>query len=266
MKPMELKTTTYRLRFSLIEEEEVTFTIQNKHEKITVKYNKNNDDFSFDGQKELVQAIRENQLQMKKIIHSALKGKPTAGQSIDFAFIKDFPFIKNHDFNHYIIVDRRNTTLDIKVKKSETENIYKLITDGSYSHNKKQSAYAGIIEDEEGHPEVFHASSSVKSSNLIELLAITEGLKRLRHVEKIQVNTDSRFAIRGLTQWIHFWKLNDWHTAQGTRVKSAKYWQELDRLSEGKLLELKWIKARSGDSKHSFCHQMAKKIATASEI
>ena len=84
---MELQTTSYTLCFSLIEEEEVTFTIQNKHEKITVRYNKNNDDFSFDDQKELAEAIRENQFQLKKIIHSALKGKPTPGQSIDFAFI-----------------------------------------------------------------------------------------------------------------------------------------------------------------------------------
>jgi len=260
MKEMEL--ANYILSFSWMDEEQASFTVQNNREKISVRYNRKNGNFSFDNHNELSETIRENQFQLKKIINSALKGKETPGQPIHFSFIKDFPFIKNDDFNGYIQVDRRYNGLDIQVKNNETENIHKLFTDGSYAHDREQSGYAGIIEDPGGNQQVFHASSSVKSSNLIELLAISEGLERLMHVEKIQVNTDSRFVIRGLAQWIHFWKLNDWHTAQGSRVKFARHWQQLDRLSEGKFLELKWIKAHSGDSNHTFCHQVAKQIAT----
>ncbi|MBN2518996.1 MAG: reverse transcriptase-like protein [Bacteroidales bacterium] len=257
-----MKTNNYILKFTLIYEDQINFTVTNKQEKVSVNYNMKNVNLSFDNQNELSEIIQENQLQLKKILHSALKGKLTPGQFIHFAFIKDFPFINNHDFNHYIQVDRRNNQFNIQVKKKETENIYKLFADGSYAQDIERSGYAGIIEDDRGNRQIFHAFLPVKSSNLMELLAITEGLKRLKHVEKIQVNTDSRFVIRGLAQWIHFWKLNDWHTALGHKVKFARHWQQIDKLSEGKLLELKWIKAHSGDLNHGFCHKMAKQIAT----
>ncbi len=257
-----MKTNNYTLTFTLINKDQIKFIVKNKHERVLVRYNKKNEKFSFDNQNELHEIIQENYLQLKKIIHSAIKGKLTPGQSIHFAFIKDFPFINNHDFNHYILVDRRNNHLDIQVKKKETENIHKIYADGSYAQDIEQSGYAGIILDDRGNQQVFYSSLPVKSSNLMELVAIIEGLKRLIHIDKIQVNTDSRFVIRGLAQWVHFWKLNDWHTAQGDKVRFAKHWQQIDRLSEGKLLELKWIKAHSGDLNHSLCHQLAKQIAT----
>jgi ribonuclease HI len=261
MNAMEL--ANYILSFSWIDEEQASFMVQDDRKKISVRYNRLNGHFSFDDHNELSETILENQFQLKKIIHSALKGKQPDGRTIQFSFIKDFPFMRNNDFYCYIQVDRRYNDFDIQVKKDETKNIHKLFTDGSYAHDREQSGYAGIIEDPGGNRQIFHASSTVKSSNLIELLAISEGLERLMHVDKIQVNTDSRFVIRGLAQWIYFWKLNNWHTAQGTGVKFVRHWQRLDRLCEGKFLELKWIKAHSGNSNHTLCHQMAKSIATA---
>lgn len=260
---MEAGKTKYTLTFSVIKETQVNFTVQDQLTRIEARYNKSRGEFYFDTHNELSKELVQNQLQLKKIIHSALKGKGGSHQPVNFAFIKDFPFLRNHDYENYIQVDRRNKSLDIQVKKLESVNIHKLYTDGSYSSDEARSAYAGVIIEPGNYRYTFHSSSQVKSSNLIELLAITEGLKQLQHVEKIQVNTDSRFVIRGLAQWIHFWKLNDWHTAYGSRVKFARHWKELDRFSDGKLIELKWIKARSGNPEHNRCHQIAKQIATA---
>lgn len=256
-----MNSGTYALTFSLINEYNIEFTIKNKQEQTSLKYNRINEIFYFDKQNELSKTILENQFQLKKIIHSALKGKPGTGQTIHFAFIKGFPFVNNQDFSHYIQVDRRNKHLKIKVKKNGTKNTYKIYADGSYSQNTKQASYAGFVEDEKGNRQLYQASTPYKSSNLMELLAISEGLKRLANIEKIQVNTDSRFVIRGLVQWIYFWKLNDWHTAQGKKVKFIKHWQEVDQLTQGKVLEIKWIKAHSGNVNHNLCHQMAKQIA-----
>jgi len=257
-----MEPNCYKLIFSLIIKNTISFTVVNKREEVSVIYNKDNDKFTYNNQNELSKIINDNKLQLKKILHSALKGKQITNHPIHFGFIKGFPFINSHDFNHYIQVDRRNNGLDIQVRKKETNNIYKIFADGSYSKNEEQSGFAGIIEDEKGNQQVFQECLPVKSSNLIELLAVTEGLKRLIHIDKIQVNTDSRYVIRGLIQWVHFWKLNNWHTAQGNKVKYASHWQQIDKLSDNKLIELKWIKGHSGDVNHSYCHQMAKQLAT----
>ena len=92
----------------------------------------------------------------------------------------------------------------------------------------------------------------------MELLAVIEGIKILYDIENIQINTDSRYVIRGLAQWIHFWRLNDWQTAYGRKVKYAKHWQEIYQLCENKIIELKWIKGHSGNKKQSFCHNLAR--------
>ena len=92
----------------------------------------------------------------------------------------------------------------------------------------------------------------------MELLAVTDGLQRLQSVERLQVNTDSRFVIRGLVQWCHFWKHNNWQTSYGCDVKYAKHWQYAHSLCENKFVEFKWIKGHSGNVKQDFCHKLAK--------
>ncbi|MBN1185813.1 MAG: reverse transcriptase-like protein [Bacteroidales bacterium] len=252
----------YKLTIISVEKEQVYFTIENTKGESTIKYTRKDESFSFDRSHPFFKVLTENQLQLKKIIRSAIKTGLFPGQKILFAFIQDFPFIKNTDFEHYILVDRRKPQLKIQIKEKESRRIQKIYTDGSYAQDLEQSAFAGIIEDETGNQRVFHELSSIKNSNIMELLAVISGLKHLQHIEKIQVNTDSRFVIRGLAQWIHFWKLNDWHTAQGCKVKFVEYWQQIDELSEGKLLELKWHKTNSGEINHNLCHMIAKQMAT----
>ena len=257
-----MQNQLHTLIFTLIQEERVSFRLMNKIGEISVSYDRNTEIFSCSGQQELYGVITENSVQLNKIIRSALKGKIIPGQTISFAFIRDFPFLKEEDFNHYIHLDRRKSGLNIRVSKMETESIYKIYADGSYVTEKAQSGYAGIIMNKQGEKKPYHAASQSKGSNLMELLAVLEGLKLVKDIHEVQINTDSRFVIRGLIQWMHFWKLNNWHTAQGSKVKYAKYWQKLDKITEGKFLEIKWIKAHSGDEIHTICHQKARQIAT----
>lgn len=240
----------------------IGFEVSDQSGKISVKYNREDTHFSFEGDNRLWEVLARNLFQLEKVVRSALKGNPAPGSQIQCLFIENFTFLNNRDYNHFIRIDRRGCNPAITVSTKETAGIHKLYTDGSYAKEQNRSGYAGIIIYKEGEPVVFHASFPGGSSNLMELLAVTAGLKRLGPVEKIQINTDSRFVIRGLAQWIHFWRLNDWQMAYGRKVRYAAQWQNLDKLSQGKLLELKWIKGHSGDSNQEFCHQMAKQMAT----
>ncbi|MBN2274648.1 MAG: hypothetical protein JXR41_00025 [Bacteroidales bacterium] len=245
-----------------VDDGHVGFEVSGESERTAVKYDKKNSRFSFEDHDNLSEILANNQVQLQKVIKSALKGKPAPGRQIQCVFIKDFTFLNNHDYNHYIRIDRRGINPAISVSTEETNGIYKLYADGSYAKESNRSGYAGIIVNKEGNDEVYYGSFPGGSSCLMELMAVTEGLKQLGPVKKIRINTDSRFVIRGLAQWIHFWRLNNWQMAYGRKVRYAKHWQQLDKLSQGKLLELKWIKAHSGDNKHKLCHHLAKQLAT----
>ena len=165
------------------------------------------------------------------------------------------------DFFKFIRVDRRNNNLDITVSDSGLKETHKIYADGSFICETNQSGYGGFIEDLDGKQQLFSQSFIGGSNNLMELLAVTEGLKRLPDVKRIQINTDSRYVIRGLIQWVHFWKHNNWQTAFGRDVKYSAYWQQISSLCEGKYIELKWIKGHSGHLQHDLCHQLAKESA-----
>jgi ribonuclease HI len=249
------------LTFHSVEGVDIGFDISDHIRCVLVNYNRENMHFSFEGDNHLSEILSKNQFQLEKVVKSALKGNPIEGQQIQCLFIEDFPFLNNHDYNHFIRIDRRSGDLAISVSTIRTKCIHKLYTDGSYAGDLNRCGYAGIILDKAGNREVFQASFSRGSSNLMELQAVTAGLERLVSVEEIQIHTDSRFVIRGLTQWIHFWRLNNWQMAYGRKVSYAAQWQQLDTLSQGKLLELKWIKGHSGDTNQEFCHHLAKQMA-----
>ncbi len=211
---------------------------------------------------QLAAVIRTNRHQFEKVIRSAIKGNIKVGQTINCVFIEGFNFLKEPDFFRCIRLDRRGGHLDITTTDSGSSTIHKIYADGSCISATKQSGYGGFIEDPEGKQEMFFQTFAEGSSNLMELLAVTEGLQRLKPVEIIQVNTDSRFVIRGLAQWSHFWKHNNWQTAYGREVRYAKYWKEAYRLCENKLLEFNWIKGHSGNGKHDLCHWLAKESSS----
>ena len=211
---------------------------------------------------QLAVIIRKNQHQFEKVIRSAIRGNIKVGQIINCVFIEDFRFLTDDDFTRFICVDKRNGKLDITTSDSGASDIHKIYADGSFLCETKKSGYGGFTEDPDGNQEIFFQSFDDGSSNLMELLAVTEGLRRLQSVERIQVNTDSRFVIRGLVQWCHFWKHNHWQTAYGRDVKYVKQWQQAFRLCEDKYVEFKWIKGHSGNMQQDFCHQLAKELSS----
>jgi len=216
----------------------------------------------FEKENGLTGVIRRNQFPFEKIMRSAIKGKPVPGQVINAVFIEGFPFLNEADFNKVIRVDRRNGKLRISKAEQATPGIHKIYADGSFAEKTGKAGYGGYTETPEGRQDIFCQSFEKGSSNLMELLAITEGLERLSDTERVQVHTDSRFVIRGLAQWVHFWRHNNWQTAYGCSVKYAKQWQHIDRLCEGKFVEFNWIKGHSGNLEQSFCDELARQSAS----
>jgi ribonuclease HI len=190
-------------------------------------------------------------------MQSALKRKIKNGQNISCVFLEDFYFLNDRDYERYILMDRHQGGLKISLSDRGLDSVHKIFADRSFFEEKNRAAYGGFLEDPGGNRVNFSRSFSGGSGNLMELLGVTEGLEQLRHIPEIQVCTDSRFVIRGLVQWVHFWRHNDWQTAYGRSVKYSGEWKRIDNLCEGKRIQFKWIKGHSGHESQDYCHQMA---------
>lgn len=259
-----MKTEKLLITIESITESGIACSANNISDKVYFVYYPALKKLHFINKNYLAEVICKYHFQFDKVIKSALKGNLTVGQRINCVFIEGFKFLNGEDYNQYIRLDRRNGNLSISVSSEEKNGLCKIYTDGSFIANTMMSGYGGITQNIDGKREVFSRSFSGGGSNLMELLSVLDGLKRLQSVDQIQVNTDSRFVIRGMLQWMHFWRYNDWQTAYGCKVKFADFWQQIDTISEGKLIEFKWIKGHSGHTEQDFCHKLARKSAEIS--
>lgn len=249
------------VRIEAIHKLKIECHVSDRNENVRLNYFPEKGIIEFAKHGNLEDLIRKYHFQFEKVIRSAIKGNLSIGQTIHCVFIENFNFLKDDDYTRFIWMDRRKGRLEILTSTTGMSGLHKIYADGSFADKTKQSGYGGFIEDLNGNREVYNDSFCDGSSNLMELLAVTEGLQRLKKVSKIQVNTDSRYVIRGMVQWVHFWKYNNWQTAYGCEVKSKKNWQKIDKLCEGKFLEFNWIKGHSGHKEQDFCHQLARQSA-----
>ncbi len=253
-----MKPFTFTLRVDKCDQHSLTCHIYNNLEDNFLRYSISTGGVSFSKENTIADGIQNNQHQLQKILKSAIDGKVHIGQTINCVFLDDFTFLKEEDFTNFIRLDRRNGKLDITISDHGLDNVHKIYADGSCNHETSRAGYGGFTETPDGTRELFFQSFPKGSSNLMELLAIKEGLHRLARQENIQINTDSRFVIRGLVQWVHFWKHNNWQTAHGRGVKYAEHWQQTYALCENKHIEFKWIKGHSGNAEQELCHALAK--------
>jgi ribonuclease HI len=258
---MKMKKITFTLHVEAIDEHKIACHICNKSENNRLRYFFKNGAVSLSKENQLAVGIQNNQHQLQKILRSAIRGTLHVGQVINCVFIEDFCFLEDDNFNRFIRLDRCNGKLDITISDTGLHKVHKIYADGSYNNKTNQSGYGGFTEAPDGTCDLFSHSFPGGSNNLMELMAIIEGLHQFVTIKTIQVNTDSRYVIRGLVQWVHFWKHNNWQTAYGRDVRYAEHWQEAYALCEGKYIEFKWIKGHSGNVGQDFCHLLAKTAA-----
>lgn len=66
------------------------------------------------------------------------------------------------------------------------------------------------------------------TNNQMELQAVIEALKILKKKNiSIEVISDSKYVINGITEWIHNWIIRDWVTSARKPVENKELWMEL---------------------------------------
>ena len=81
----------------------------------------------------------------------------------------------------------------------------------------------------------------------MELSAAIEGLAILKEPCSVELFTDSKYVMDGITQWIQNWKKNNWRTAAKKDVKNKELWKKLDELISYHQVQWHWVKGHSGD-------------------
>lgn len=133
-----------------------------------------------------------------------------------------------------------------------------LFTDGACSGNPGPGGWAFILK----HPSsgsVMEDSGGEKltTNNRMELMAAIKGLEALNTRTKVELWSDSKYVLDGLSSWIAGWKKKGWKTANKQPVKNQDLWMELDELNAKHQITFHWVKGHNDHPENERCDELA---------
>ena len=145
---------------------------------------------------------------------------------------------------------------------SDMENAVTLHTDGSCLNNPGPGGWAAILQ---WRGEVRELSGGVEgtTNNRMELQAAIEGLNALTRAMRVELHTDSRYVMQGVTDWMPRWKANGWRTASKKPVLNQDLWKALDEAVQRHDIAWHWVKGHAGNEMNERCDELARAAATA---
>jgi ribonuclease HI len=131
-----------------------------------------------------------------------------------------------------------------------------IYTDGACRGNPGPGGWGVLLKykDSEKTLKGFDAETT---NNRMELMAVIEGLRSLNHGCAIELNTDSKYVLQGINDWIVNWKKNGWKTAAKKPVKNVDLWQQLDEQVSRHEISWHWVKGHSGVPGNEAADQLA---------
>ena len=133
-----------------------------------------------------------------------------------------------------------------------------IYTDGACRGNPGPGGWGALIKYDSVEKTIFGGQANT-TNNQMELSAAIEGLAILKEPCNVELFTDSKYVMDGITQWIQNWKKNNWRTAAKKDVKNKELWQKLDQLITQHQVQWHWVKGHSGDAGNETADLLANK-------
>lgn len=96
------------------------------------------------------------------------------------------------------------------------------------------------------------------TNNIMELTAVIEALRIVKHPCKIKLYSDSAYVVNGFLQgWIYNWVKKGWKTADGKPVKNKELWEELYNFTKIHEIEFIKVKGHADNEYNNRCDELA---------
>lgn len=132
----------------------------------------------------------------------------------------------------------------------------KLYTDGACSGNPGPGGW-GALMIWNGHEKEMSGGAPETTNNRMELTAVIEGLKALNRECVVEVYTDSKYVMQGITEWMAGWKAKGWKTAAKKPVKNQDLWIALDEQVQSHTVKFHWVKGHAGHPENERADSLA---------
>jgi ribonuclease HI len=129
-------------------------------------------------------------------------------------------------------------------------------TDGACKGNPGPGGWGAILQAGSKTREM-SGGEPLTTNNRMELTAAIMALEALTRSCKVDLHTDSKYVMDGITGWIHGWKARGWKTADKKPVKNDDLWKRLDAARARHEVKWHWVKGHAGHELNERADQLA---------
>jgi len=140
---------------------------------------------------------------------------------------------------------------EVAAKKQVT-----IFTDGACKGNPGPGGW-GVLLRMGAHEKEMSGGQEDTTNNRMELMAAIRGLEALNQSCVVDLYSDSKYVIDGITKWIHGWHKRGWVNAAKKPVANADLWRELWDATGRHEVTWHWVKGHSGHSENERVDQLA---------
>ncbi len=132
-----------------------------------------------------------------------------------------------------------------------------VFTDGACSGNPGPGGWGAILRYN-GTTKEMHGGEQLTTNNRMELMAAISALNALKEPCDVDVYTDSKYVMDGISGWIHGWKRNGWRTADKKPVKNGELWKALDEARQRHTVRWHWVRGHAGHAENERADELAR--------
>lgn len=133
-----------------------------------------------------------------------------------------------------------------------------IYTDGACRGNPGPGGWGAFLEYGDKQ-RTLHGGEELTTNNRMELTAVIKALEAIKLKCQIELYTDSKYVLQGITEWLPNWKKRNWLTASKKPVQNVDLWKELDALVPEHEINWHWVKGHSGDPGNELADLLANK-------
>jgi ribonuclease HI len=132
-----------------------------------------------------------------------------------------------------------------------------LFTDGACSGNPGPGGWCFILRGAGGREVEQTGGEARTTNNRMELLAVISGLERLTRPSRVDLWSDSRYIVDGLSEWLDQWRSRGWKRSGKEPVKNLELWQRLDELRRVHAITPRWVRGHDDHPENDRCDRLA---------
>jgi ribonuclease HI len=131
-----------------------------------------------------------------------------------------------------------------------------IYTDGACRGNPGPGGWGAAL-SWQGKQKHLHGGEPNTTNNRMELTAAIRALNALKFPCKVDLYTDSKYVLDGVTKWMANWKVRGWKTANKKPVKNQDLWMELDAALAEHKITWHWVLGHSGVEGNELADELA---------